>query len=112
MGAGYSHCNLILAIEEEPPGRHEKVKRKGKHQCHFCNYSNDHAANVETHERSHAGKKPYVCSVCCKGFTEKRSLDRHCKAVHEDLRKYTCSLCGSAFKRRQHLQYHERVHLK
>ena len=54
------YINLIMLykvskeFEKEPMGESNKFNRSGYiYQCKVCNYSSDHPANIELHEKAH-----------------------------------------------------------
>lgn len=49
---------------------------------------------------------PIICDVCHKTFTEKKSLTRHMKQVHEKSTNHTCPQCSTVFTRNEHLSRH------
>ena len=64
------------------------------------------------HVRLHGDVKPEVCPCCKKEFREKRSLDKHIRAIHEAERPYACEHCTESFRNQIELKNHINRHLK
>ena len=56
------------------------IKRK-LHYCSYCPYTSNYTSHVTAHVRTHTGERPFVCTICNKGFTEKQALKHH-KVTH------------------------------
>lgn len=54
-------------------------------------------------------RRPYVCTICGKGFTRKDSLQTHFH-LHTGEKPYSCSICCSAFSSRASLKFHMKTH--
>ncbi|KAM9719011.1 uncharacterized protein ACNS7B_020009 isoform 8-T8 [Menidia menidia] len=76
----------------------------------------ENKSNVESDEQSvkSVGKqsffeKPFVCTICGKGFSEKRYLNDH-NRIHSVEKSFTCTVCGKGFPIKQYLNLHKRTH--
>nr|XP_037273254.1 zinc finger protein 3-like [Rhipicephalus microplus] len=90
---------------------HRRIKHhqrpQGKHSCAHCPYSSNQRSSVIRHERTHMGEKPFVCHVCCKGFTDHGHLKTHL-LVHTGEKPYECSVCGQRFTTSSGMARHQR----
>ncbi|XP_041698736.1 zinc finger protein 16 [Coregonus clupeaformis] len=77
--------------------------------CSLCGKSFRRHCQLEAHQHSHAGVKPYRCLECGKSFTQKNRLKSH-QSVHTGERPFSCRLCGKMFTRQDNCQRHERFH--
>ncbi|KAL1435600.1 hypothetical protein MTO96_010982 [Rhipicephalus appendiculatus] len=80
-------------------------KPQGRHQCALCPYSSNRRHDVDAHERTHNGVKPFVCHLCHKGFVQRSQLHVHLKS-HSGERPHECMECGKRFVLLSHLDYH------
>ncbi|XP_067000213.2 uncharacterized protein [Anabrus simplex] len=53
--------------------------------------------------------RPHVCSLCGKGFAQRRELTRH-HMVHSGEKPFSCPVCGKKFARRDKVVSHLRIH--
>ncbi|XP_030848695.1 zinc finger protein 696 isoform X2 [Strongylocentrotus purpuratus] len=75
-------------------------------QCKICLKSFMH---LKSHMKVHTSERPFKCSVCDKGFIERRHLENHMRS-HTGEKPFECSVCQKAFSRATHLTYHLRTH--
>ena len=61
------------------------------------------------HYRSHAGVKPYECSLCKATFTRQHSLNYH-TLIHLNKSRFVCDECGRNFRHPSHFKEHMRRH--
>ncbi|MCL4122939.1 UNVERIFIED_CONTAM: hypothetical protein GTU68_013489, partial [Idotea baltica] len=62
-----------------------------------------------SHYKSHAGIRPYVCSLCEAVFTRQHSLNYHL-LIHSNQTRFTCDDCGRKFRHPSHFKEHRRRH--
>ncbi|KAL5281406.1 hypothetical protein ACFFRR_005045 [Megaselia abdita] len=62
-------------------GRHVRtVHKKIKNfQCQFCDSRFSRKENLEKHEMTHTGEKPYTCDICGRGFIQLFGMKTHRK---------------------------------
>ena len=48
-----------------------------------------------------------ICDICHKKFTNKFSLNRHVKTIHEKKEEFACMKCQKNFKEMHHLKRHQ-----
>ena len=61
--------------------------------------------------RIHNDERPFTCSICGRGFREKKVMKKH-EALHTSERPYKCSVCGKGFLRQSNLELHSVMHQK
>ena len=90
--------------------RLKKHKKKIKCIINNCPDSFDTISELREHKKDkHADdKKDFNCEHCGKPYNNRPSLNKHVKAVHENLR-FTCELCGKKYTGKKYLQQHIKV---
>jgi uncharacterized Zn-finger protein len=88
--------------ERNSPERKKKAKT---YQCTFenCEMIFPKKCILEDHIRAHNGEKPYICSVCKKGFTQLGNLKNHEKNHVSKPKSYQCELCPKTFTSKSYL---------
>ncbi|KAI8906095.1 hypothetical protein DFJ77DRAFT_435193 [Powellomyces hirtus] len=49
--------------------------------------------NLKNHYKMHSTDKPYICSVCQRGFMRKHDLKRHATTHLQNFRPFECEDC-------------------
>ncbi|MBE3048010.1 C2H2-type zinc finger protein [Candidatus Bathyarchaeota archaeon] len=60
--------------------RFERLDRRvaqGKFECRICGETFTRKVNLQGHERSHFGDRPYACSACGRAFARVNDRKRH-----------------------------------
>lgn len=71
--------------------------------CSLCGKGFSEKSDLRT------GEKPFSCFFCGKGFSEKNDLIRHVR-VHTHEKPFRCSTCGKIFSLNENLRRHQRIH--
>lgn len=106
------HCPMMFKIEQQRKTHirniHVPEDAKPKYSCDQCNYSSSMKACYQSHLRQHQ-PKPFICSLCEKGFVSAELLKRH-ELIHSDTRPFQCDICQKRFRHRADLTTHYRLH--
>lgn len=66
---------------------------------------------LEEHQNSHTGQKPFECEVCNSRFNRRSTLWNH-KRIHSDAKPFQCSVCNMQFKWKNSLKCHKEMHVR
>ncbi|XP_067870054.1 zinc finger protein 585A-like [Heterodontus francisci] len=95
-------------------------------KCEDCEKGFNYPSELEAHQHSHTGKRPFTCSMCgnartftvmrpftcseCeKTFKSRCDMVRH-QRTHTGERPFTCTECGKGFILSSDLLTHQRIH--
>ena len=68
-----------------------KLKRTNSN-VNFVRKDYPQKENLNEHESTHTGEKPFMCTFCEKRFSIKGCLTRH-EHTHTEKKPFTCSSC-------------------
>jgi KRAB domain-containing zinc finger protein len=106
------HCAMSFANKRQLKvhiNRIHELKYIGV--CRFCGKGCFTTANLQDHERTHTGEKPYTCELCGKSFCTKSSFQSHA-VVHIETTNFDCDICKKKFKTHDALREHKKSHLE
>lgn len=76
-----------------------------------CGASYVTKTNLNHHiRRAHTNVRPFVCTICNKGFSQQYELTSHTRKVHCIGRPWKCNMCPNTYKSSSILQRHIRNH--
>ncbi|XP_057669885.1 zinc finger protein OZF-like [Diorhabda carinulata] len=93
---------------------HEYTSHLGTHDQFICKVNNclkiyNSLRSFKEHQRSHGGKRPFLCVICGKDFASKKCLICHEK-THALIKGYKCESCNLDFSVRSNLRTHIKKH--
>ncbi|XP_077107105.1 uncharacterized protein LOC143764901 [Ranitomeya variabilis] len=91
------------------PERHEIPNEDRPFACSECGKGFTQKAYLVKHQKIHTGEKPFSCSECEKRFLLKDHLERH-QRIHTGEKPFSCSECGRCFTQKKSLVQHHKIH--
>ncbi|KAJ7502882.1 hypothetical protein B0H11DRAFT_1711385 [Mycena galericulata] len=98
---------LINGVLVSPTKKRYKCTHNG------CDKAYSKPSRLEEHERSHSGKRPFICETCSKSYLRESHLHAHARShLPHSERPFVCSKpqCEKRFWTAQHLRVHTEWH--
>ncbi|KAF7237312.1 hypothetical protein EYD10_15973 [Varanus komodoensis] len=89
---------------------HPEVEETCGNKCLVCGKNFGCKSDLNRHQRTHTGEKPFRCFECGKSFSRGDYLILH-QRLHRGEKPYKCSECGKGFYRSTRLISHKRIHI-
>ncbi|XP_063899105.1 zinc finger protein Xfin [Helicoverpa armigera] len=101
-----SKLSKAKSSEEKPRRKHQKRP----HACEYCNQKFLHLNMLEVHRQSHAGEARVLrCQYCLEPCDDAAARAEH-EATHAGAKPYLCTICGKQYKKRETMVYHRKRH--
>ncbi|KAJ9598602.1 hypothetical protein L9F63_010731 [Diploptera punctata] len=93
----------ILDEDAEPQTQVEKYR------CPVCSRE-FRKTSLRCHLRTHTEERPFMCSICFRGFGHRSSLLTHIKQTHRQQVGYTCEFCSFHTRNKGTMERHRLTH--
>ncbi|XP_066246493.1 zinc finger protein 75A isoform X2 [Euwallacea similis] len=84
-----------------------KLKEPKPFLCTICGKGYSTKAVLENHQKIHTGEKSFTCDVCQKQFRFISTYKTHIM-IHSNEKPLSCPVCGKCFRQHAHLKTHIR----
>uniref|UniRef100_A0A3B3C410 C2H2-type domain-containing protein n=1 Tax=Oryzias melastigma TaxID=30732 RepID=A0A3B3C410_ORYME len=104
--------------ETEPQNRDQRKRRDRSHVqsadkkpflCKVCDKRFTQSVHLKLHMGTHTGEKLFSCKQCHKSFSQKCSIKRHMR-IHTGEKPFLCKVCDKCFTQSVHLKLHMGTH--
>ena len=78
--------------------------------CETCQKSFSQKCSLNRHIKTvHDKIKDFECQICIKRFSTKTDLTRHIKTVHDKVRDFECHICNKTYSQKYNLENHIKI---
>ena len=78
-------------------------------ECDICNKLFSNKSSLTKHIKSVHEKIKFKCEICTKNFTKKENLLSHKRNIHSKSTEFECTVCEKKLNRKGNLQAHKTV---
>ncbi|XP_061681098.1 zinc finger protein 501-like [Syngnathoides biaculeatus] len=110
LNKGEEKPNSPETDTKEPPKTYPQPKDAERFCCPQCGKTFRHRSYFICHLRTHAGNRPYKCSLCPKDFSRRCDMKVHIRVKHTGETPFACPICGKGFAVKKYMTLHMRRH--
>lgn len=104
------YCDMAFTVQIDCNDHESRHDAANPFICNFCPFRTGNRQVLIFHiKEAHDNERPYVCTLCNKGFCRRSDLKKH-TIVHTGVRPFSCTVCAKSFSRNTNLTKHMRIH--
>ena len=97
-----------FALNEHLKNIHEKLK---DFKCDLCSFTSGYRSALQVHKKIHkADRTWHECPTCRCSFASQKSMDRHVRVTHDQVKDLKCDKCSFVTGWPGHLSEHKKRH--
>ncbi|CAL4159253.1 unnamed protein product, partial [Meganyctiphanes norvegica] len=87
----------------------KKLKKVKPFLCTICGKGYSHKLTLVNHMKTHDEEQPFYCTICAQGFSRQNILMKH-NEIHHSESPFACTTCGQIFTERDVFTRHLATH--